>query len=150
MFDNLGIELETTLHKYEPLSSYLLNKYHDDRHADLFFDNTVNRIVVERNTIAHGGQQGIDLLDTRGMQAIADKMLTYVKSLNNLLTDKINELLYELNTLDEFESDELYKKSTVIIPKLQNVALYKGDKLITKRAGKAYPQYCIYSIKICK
>ena len=147
MFDNLGIELETTLHKYEPLSSYLLNKYHDDQHANLFFDNTVNRIVVERNTIAHGGQQGINLLDTRGMQDIADNMLTYVKSLNNLLTDKINELLYELNTLDEFESDELYKKSTVIIPKLQNVALYKGDKLIAKRAGKAYPQYCIYSIK---
>ena len=147
MFNNLGIELETTLYKYEPLSSYLRNKYHDDKHANLFFDNTINRIVVERNTIAHGGQQGINLLDTHDMQEIANEILLYVKSLNNLLTDRKHELLYELNPLKEFESNELYMKSTVIIPKLKNIALCKGDKIIAKRSGKICPQYSIYSIK---
>lgn len=147
MFNNLGIELETTLSKYEPLSSYLHNKYHDDMHANLFFDNTINRIVVERNTIAHGGQQGINLLDTNEMQEIANEILLYVKSLNNILSDKKYELLYELTPHEEFESNELYKKSTVIIPKLQNIALYKGDKIIAKRHGKVYPKYSIYSIK---
>ena len=144
-FSNIGIDIKL-LEKYDPLADYLNKIYGDNKHANLFFDSSINRIVTERNTIAHGGQQGLNLLDTNGMQNLATELYHYAKSVNNLLTDKIYELIYDSNPLEEFESDELLKNRTVIIPKLKNILLRKDNKIIAKRSNGLYPQYFIHKI----
>lgn len=147
MFHNLDIDINSCLHQYEPLASNLLSKYNDDKHSDLFYNNRINRVVTERNTIAHGGHQGINLLDITEMLETAEDVRSYVLTLNNLLTDSKNELLYNFKQTVEFDSDELYKNDSVIIPELNGVSISIGDKIIAKRSGKVYPQYNLHSIK---
>ena len=147
MLNNLDIDVKTLLHKYNPLASNLDSKYKDEHHYNLFYENCINRIVTERNTIAHGGQQAVNLPDEEEMLSMAADMRDYVLSINHILVDFKLKLMYDLNTSATFKSNELYRAGTVIIPQLEGMSVSIGHKIIAKRAEHVYPQYNVYTVK---
>ncbi len=144
-FLNLDLQLASNLHRYEPLYSHLLREYKDTAHSELFYNKSINKLVDERNHIAHGGSIDV-ILDIPEMKKLCGDINRYIKAINNLLSDKINEIRYEVISTSEFHSKELCKEKTVIIPTLNDMAICKGDKIIARRSGGHFPQYIIHTI----
>lgn len=157
MFNDIGIDdINANLYKYDPLKTYLLDKYPSSQKLDvskkkeLYFQK-LDDLVERRNEIAHGSTS-TDLIDN---DMFADMLLyisCYAKSLNSFLTDKIYEKQWKSNNNTTIKIDKVFHHNgNVALLHIEstnvNHMVSVGDKLLVNYKDGGCSRFFITEIK---
>lgn len=140
MLNNLGLnDYKSCIAKYQPLKDY----FEDESHTDC---SKLDELVNCRNEIAHGANYdniwSIDIF-----LSYLDFLVLYGETLTNYLNDKLLKEYWDKYSIGKvIKPYNYYNANKVFEFHLNDMLLFRQQKIVIKQGKNHYPQYLEYKM----
>lgn len=141
IMEGLGaVNIKSSLKKYEPLKTYMVDHMYSDDVADTVLFYEVEKLVERRNEVAHGAAD--DLLGDSEFETMIGFVGIYAETLNNYMNDELCRVEWEQKKdKTEFGIDHRYRDGMVAVMTINNETVKKGDRYLVNWPSGMYPRY---------